>query len=111
MHVLPKGQNKYPNFKYYARNIVLGTLDEHNLWDNGTEEQRITYALEVEEQSEGKNTANWQKLKDLAEELRKEYKLYFPTTKGLIIGVKYGLQEVMEVVGHLNKVFFDSLKK
>jgi hypothetical protein len=111
MHVLPKGQNKYPHFKFYAKNIVLGSPLEHTLWDAGTEDARINYSLEVEESSGGKNTANWQKLKDLEVELLKEYRLYFPTTRGLVIGVKYNIWEEQKIVGHLNKVYFDSIKK
>jgi hypothetical protein len=110
-HVLPKGQNKYPYFRHYAKNIVPVTPLEHHLWDDSTEEKRILYSLEVEEASGGKNKANWQKLKDLEIELLKEYKLYFPTTKGLMIGVKYDMWNVQKIVGHLNKVYFDSLKK
>jgi hypothetical protein len=111
MHVLAKGQNKWPHFKCYAKNIILGSPLEHTLWDDGTEEGRLNYSLEVEESSGGKNTANWQKLKDLEVDLQKEYKLYFPATRGMIIGVKYDIWDVQKIVGHLNKVYFDSLKK
>lgn len=34
LHVLPKAQAKYPEFKLYAPNIILGTIEEHNLWDD-----------------------------------------------------------------------------
>jgi hypothetical protein len=34
LHVLPKAQGKYPEFRLYAPNIVLGTVREHELWDN-----------------------------------------------------------------------------
>lgn len=111
MHVLPKGQNKYPHFKYYGRNIILGTPNEHHLLDNGTEDQRISYALDVEEKSGGKNTADWAKVKALEEELKLEYKKNFPTTKGILIGYKYTIWDVQEIVGKLNKVFFDNLGK
>jgi hypothetical protein len=108
MHVLAKGQNKWPHFKYYAKNIILGSPLEHTLWDNATEDARINYALEIEENG---GHCDWQKLKDLEAELLKEYKMYFPTSRGLIIGYKYSSDEVYEIISHLNKVFFDSLKK
>ena len=34
MHIIPKGQNKYPQFKLLKENIWLATEDEHFLWDN-----------------------------------------------------------------------------
>lgn len=34
LHVLAKGQNKYPDFKLEEENIVLGTEEEHYIWDN-----------------------------------------------------------------------------
>jgi hypothetical protein len=100
-HVLAKGMNQYPYFKYYAKNIVLLTPGEHSLLDHGTEEARISYALDVK-------SANWQRLYDLREELKKEYKKVFPTTRGLIIGYKYSPEEVVAKVGLLNKKFFES---
>lgn len=109
-HVLPKAQNKYPYFKYYARNIVLLSPGEHALWDQGTEEARISYALEVEERTGGKSTVDWAKLKALEEELKVEYKKVFPTTIGMIIGVKYTPEEVFHKVGKLNRAYWDSFK-
>jgi hypothetical protein len=106
-HILAKGQNKYPYFKSYARNVVLLHPKEHFLLDHGSEEQRIQYALDVEEKG-GK--CDWQKLKDLELELQKEYKLHFPTTRGIMIGVKYNLWEVMAKIGVLNKEFFEGRK-
>ena len=32
-HVLPKRRNAYPRFKFYEKNIVLLTYDEHAIWD------------------------------------------------------------------------------
>ena len=104
-HVLPKAQNKYPNFKYYARNIVLLSPGEHGLWDQGTEEARITYALEVEAATGGKTTADWNKLKALETSLKEEYKKVFPTTVGMIIGVKYSPEEVAAKIGKLNRQY------
>lgn len=34
LHVLPKAQNKYPKFKLLKQNIVLGTDEEHHIWDH-----------------------------------------------------------------------------
>ena len=103
-HVLAKGQNQYPYFKYYARNIVLLTPGEHALLDQGTEEARISYALDVK-------SANWQRLYDLREDLKEEYKKVFPTRRGLVIGYKYSPEEVMVKIGHLNQKYFESLLK
>jgi hypothetical protein len=103
-HVLGKGVSQYPYFKYYAKNIVLLTPGEHALLDQGSEEARISYSLDV------KGT-DWQRLYDLREELKKEYKKVFPTTKGMLIGYKYSPTEQMAKVGNLNQKFFKSLRK
>ena len=103
-HVLAKGLNQYPYFKYYAKNIVLLTPGEHALLDQGTEEARISYALDVK-------SANWQRLYDLREDLKEEYKKVFPTRRGLVIGYKYSPEEVMVKIGHLNQKYFESLLK
>ena len=103
-HVLAKGLNQYPYFKYYAKNIVLLTPGEHALLDQGTEEARISYALDVK-------SANWQPLYDLREELKEEYKKVFPTRRGLVIGYKYSPAEQMAKIGHLNEKYFQSLLK
>jgi hypothetical protein len=110
-HVLPKAQNKYPYFKYYAGNIALLTPGEHSLWDQGTEEARISYSLDLKEQTNGRVEADWDKLKALETELIKLYKKYFPTTRGLIIGYKYSPEEVIKIVGKLNKLYFEALIK
>ena len=65
-HVLAKGQNKYPRFKTYKKNIVLLTPYEHHLFDNGTIEQRQKYADET--------GCDWGKLYDLMNGLKDEYK-------------------------------------
>lgn len=103
-HVLPKAQNKYPYFKYYAKNIRLVTPGEHGLFDQGTEKERKTYAKEVE-------TADWQPLYDLRDELKEEYKKYFPSTRGLLIGYKYSPEEVFQIIGQLNRQFWASQGK
>ena len=71
MHVLAKGKSKYPNFKYYKKNLAFGTCEEHHLFDNGSDEQRQRYSEEVK-QSGG--FCDWQKLYDLRDELKQEYK-------------------------------------
>ena len=103
-HVLAKGQNQYPYFKHYAKNIVLLTPGEHALLDQGTEEARISYALDVK-------SANWQPLYDLREELKKEYKKVFPTTRGILIGYKYSPLEQVAKIGPRNEKFFKELAK
>jgi hypothetical protein len=108
-HVLAKGLNKYPYFLLYAKNIVLLTPQEHHFLDHGTADQRIKYSLGLEEMTGGKQKADWAKLEALAEELKKEYNENFQTTKGLIIGYKYSPEEVFEVIGRLNKKYFESL--
>lgn len=108
-HVLAKRMNAYPHFKFYAGNIVLLKPEEHFLWDQGTEEARISYALKVEEESKGKNTADWNKLKTRAEELKQLYNKKFPTRRGLIINYHYSPAEVMAIVGTLNEKFWKEL--
>ncbi len=110
-HVLAKGQNKYPRFKYLAANIVLLTPAEHALLDQATEEARISYALDIEQRTRGTQTAEWDKLKDLEEKLKKLYKEKFPHTYANIIGYKYSPEEEMAIVGTFNKQYFRSLNK
>lgn len=110
-HVLAKGQNKYPYFKNYCRNICLLTPFEHHLYDNGTAEARITYSQEVEEASKGKVKADWSKIDTLAEELKEEYRKHFPTRRGLIIGYRYSLDEVQKIIGALNKKYIEELRR
>jgi hypothetical protein len=109
-HVLPKGMNKYPHFRFYLKNIVLLTPGEHAMYDQATAEVRITYSQEVEEASGGKVKADWGKLEALAEELKEEYRKYFPTRRGLIIGYKYSLDEVAKIIGTLNKKYIEELR-
>ena len=70
-HVLAKGQNKYPKFRLYPKNIVFLTSLEHHLWDNGTMDRRAIYQQEMLETG---YDCDWQRLYDLADELKKEYK-------------------------------------
>jgi hypothetical protein len=110
-HVLPKAQNKYPYFKYYARNIVLLSPGEHGLWDQGTEEARIAYSLEIEAATGGRAKADWDKLKALEVSLKEEYNKVLPTTIGMIIGVKYSPVEVAAKIGKFNRQYWEELKK
>ena len=109
-HVLPKALNKYPHFRFYYKNIVLLTPGEHALYDQGTEKERISYSQDVEKRSGGKITANWAGLEALADDLKEEYRKYFPTRRGLIIGYKYDLDEVQHIVGMLNAKYMEDLK-
>lgn len=103
-HVLAKGQNQYPYFKYLASNIILLTPGEHALLDQGTEESRISYELDVP-------SADWSKVYKLRDELKKLYKKKFPSTRHNILQYRYSPEEIMAVVGYLNKKYFDALKR
>jgi len=108
MRVLEGQQWRY--FKYYYKNIVLVTPGERGLWMQGSEEERVHYSLTIEEQTRGRQTAQWNKIKDLEEILKIEYKKYFPSTKGMFINYHYTLEEQSEIIGRLNKKFLQSLK-
>ena len=64
-HVLSKKQ--YPLMRLSDSNICLLTLLEHQLYDQGTEEQRQEYSKRV-------FTCIWKKLYDLKDILLEEYK-------------------------------------
>lgn len=61
MHVLAKGQNKYPKFKLYEPNIWLVTEEEHDQWDKGLREDL-------------KKDPRWNKVFQAEEKLKQEYK-------------------------------------
>ena len=61
IHVLAKGQNKYPLFKLLDKNIVLGSYDTHYLWDNGLRSELILLP-------------EWASMFELEAELKEEYK-------------------------------------
>jgi hypothetical protein len=63
-HVLPKGA--YPELKYDPENIVLLTWKEHQLFDQGTEQDRNNYHIRMLAQG---CEVNWQKLYELKEQL------------------------------------------
>lgn len=98
-------ERNYPYFRFYFRNIVLVTPGEKGLWEQGSEEERIQYSLGIEENSRGKSSAEWQKVKDLESYLKDEYKKAFPITKGGIVGYKYSLEEQKRILSVLNRKY------
>ena len=75
---------------------------------DGTEEERISYALDLEEKTNGRTTARWDEVKQLESELLVQYSKSFPTTRGMLVGYQYSLEEQKSIVGALNKQFWDS---
>ena len=69
-HVLAKGQNKYPKFKLYKKNVVILTPKEHDLYDNGSTDQREEYARAMMSQG---IIVRWERLYELRKELLTEY--------------------------------------
>ena len=61
MHVLAKGQNKFPKMKLYPKNILLVTAEQHYEYDNGSHEELS-------------KLPEWKWVFDLREELLQEYK-------------------------------------
>lgn len=61
-HILPKGKNKYPEFKLNKQNIVLMSFDQHHLWDNGS-------------RGELRLLPEWDKIFELEASLKEQYKL------------------------------------
>ena len=103
-HILPKGQNKFPHFALYARNVVMLTPLEHKLLDDGTEEERISYSKEHK-------YANWTKISDRREKLEDEYHKHFPSTYSGIINYKYSPEEVFNVVSKLNRDHWEAIEE
>jgi hypothetical protein len=64
MHVLPKG--KYPLYRVFEENIILGHPEEHQLVDQGTEEQREKYSLRYPR-------TNWSIFFNKQEKLKQKY--------------------------------------
>lgn len=62
LHILAKGQNKYPDFKLEEENIILGTEEEHFIWDNA---RHLIPA----------NHKGWQKLIEKEALLKEKYRL------------------------------------
>lgn len=109
LHILPI--DKYRCFKYFFGNIILVTPGEKGLWEQATEEERIQYALDLEEKSGGSGTADWKAVKSLEEELKKEYVKNFPVTYKGIIRYSYTIDDQKAIVGRLNKEFWEGFKK
>jgi len=99
-HVLNK--KDWPHFRYYLGNIVLLTPGEHALLDQGTIEQRESYAKTVK-------MADWTRIALLRDKLKSEYQALFPTKRGLIIGMRYSNDEVRVVIRKLNAIFLNTL--
>lgn len=53
LHILAKGLNQYPYYRFNPDNIMLGTIDEHYLVDNGTDSAREKYAQKNPQFREG----------------------------------------------------------
>ena len=70
-HVLPKGMNKFYKFKLYKKNIILLTPDEHFLLDQGSADQRRSYAEET--------GCDWNKIRELGIKLKEEYSTLYGT--------------------------------
>ena len=96
---------KYPHFQWYYKNLILSSPGEAALWHQGSEEEKIRYSLTLEQESRGRVTAEWDKVKSIEKELLVEYKKFFPSTKGMLIDYRYSPDEVARIVGMLNKKF------
>lgn len=68
MHVLAKGQNKYPLFKLEPRNILFVLPEEHAEWDQGLRDRL-------------RDDPDWDKVFNLEEELKQEYKIMLDKLK------------------------------
>jgi hypothetical protein len=86
------------------------TPGESALWSQASEEERIQYSLTLEQESRGKATADWGKMKTLEAELMADYKKAFPVTFRGLIGYSYSMAEQSHIIGKLNKKFLQELK-
>lgn len=76
LHVLPKKQ--YPLFKFYWKNIVLGTKPQHDLYDQGTWDKIISERVRT-----GLDPLlGWERLYQFRAELLEEYEEWIRTNKG-----------------------------
>ncbi len=66
LHVLPKGQNKYPEFKLNMENIILGTAEEHHIWDNARHL--------ISDINDETSHYNWKMVFELEQQLKIKYK-------------------------------------
>lgn len=69
LHVLAKGQNKFPLFKLEEENIVLGTEEEHFIWDNAR------HLIPP-------NHKGWKKLLEKESLLKEKYRLLLQVSEG-----------------------------
>lgn len=69
-HVLAKGLNKYPHYRFNPENVPLLTEEEHHIFDNGDETDRVKYKEKYPQ-------TNWNKLFTLRDRLKKEYNQEF----------------------------------
>ncbi len=69
MHVLDK--KNYPYFKYYYRNIVLGSREQHRIIDQGTDDD-----LKLRLSNTKESQAMWDSFFAYREKLLKEYQLW-----------------------------------
>lgn len=109
LHVL--SIKEFPYFKHYYKSIILCTPFEKSLYEQCTDESLIQYSLSIETQTNGKSSAEWQKVKDLQKVLEGEYKKYFPTTRGMIVNYQYNLKEQGKIIGILNRKYLMELRK
>lgn len=100
----------YGYFRWYFGNIILCTPGEKGLFEQGSEEERIAYALDIEQNSRGKASARWGAVRDMENELKTLYKKKFPGTHGMLVNYSYSLEEQQRIIGRLNKEFWDSFE-
>ena len=103
LRVLPV--EKYPYFRYLFANYVLCTPAEKAIYEQCTPESLIQYSLDIEEQSRGKNKADWDAVKLLEADLKELYKKHFPYTYRGMINYSYTLEQQKQIIGRLNKDF------
>jgi hypothetical protein len=87
------------------------TPAERALYLQCTPESLIQYALSIEEKSRGTATANWGAVRELEEDLKKQYAKSFPSTRGMFINYQYSIQQQSHILGKLNSDFWDGFKK
>jgi hypothetical protein len=109
LNVLPV--DKYRYFRHYFGNIILVTPGEKGLWEQASEENRISYALSIEQNSRGRSTANWKAVRELEQDLKLQYARSFPITKGIMVNHQYTLEEQKKILGKLNAQFWEDIKK
>lgn len=77
IHILNK--KNYPLFKYYYKNIILGSREQHEIIDQGTEKElfiRIKSSLH-------ESIEMWEKFFEYRQQLLEEYREWVKTHKGI----------------------------